>query len=292
MKPSPLQFGQQGPLMHFLHANGYPPQAYRTYLSHLSTRYRVIASYLRPFWPDSDPEEIDDWFPFRDDLLDFLERGLPVGDGGEAARSKGEKVLAMGHSIGATVSLMAALKAPEYFRALVLIEPVIFPPWINLAFRALSLMGLMDQVHPLVRRTLKRRREFENERAMFDRYRPKRVFQGLTDDVLWDYVRGLTRPLPDGRVELAYPPAWEAKIYRTGGVHDHHIWREIEGCDLPVLLIRGEKTDTLRLQAARMMQQRMSQLHFCNLSGTGHLAPLEAPARVYKHVQEFLQKLE
>lgn len=277
----PIEFGGQGPLIHFLHANGYPPETYRQFLSLFTSRYRVMASYLRPLWPGSDPKEIEDWIPFREDLLNVIKR-LPSDD---------KVVIAMGHSIGATVSLMAALKDPDRFWALVLIEPVLFPPWINLSFRLLNLVGLLKRVHPLIQRTLRRQRVFENEQIMFENYREKRVFGRISDQVLQDYVQGLARPRPDGKVELAYPPAWEAKIYQTGGLHDHRIWRTLNRCELPVLLVRGEETDTLRMKAVRMMEDRLPQLQILNLPDTGHLVPLEAPERVQEHILEFLQSL-
>ncbi len=291
MIPSPLRFGDQGPLLHFLHANGYPPEAYRAFLSLFSSEYQVRASYLRPLWLHSDPDEVEDWTPFREDLLHFLRSERVRGERGNGSGENLDRAVGVGHSLGGTVTLMAALKSPELFQALVLIEPVIFPFWLRAAFRMLSGVGLLMQIHPLIGRTLKRKRVFASERAMYDNYREKRVFRRIPDEVLRDYVQGLARPRPDGKVELAYPPEWEVKIYQTGGMADRHIWSSLGNCALPVLLIRGEETDTLVMSVVRRMEGRLSNLTFVNLSETGHLAPLEAPHRVYDHVQDFLHSL-
>lgn len=288
MIPSPLRFGDQGPLLHFLHANGYPPEAYRAFLFPFSSEYQVKASYLRPLWLHSDPDEVRDWTPFREDLLHFLRsERVRMGKVNGNEEDHGGAV-GVGHSIGGTVTLMAALKSPELFQALVLIEPVLFPFWIRAAFRLLSGVGLLRQIHPLIGRTLKRKRVFAGERAMYENYREKKVFRRIPDEVLHDYVQGLARPRPDGKVELAYPPEWEVKIYQTGGMADQHIWPSLGSCALPVLLIRGEETDTLVMSVVRRMKKRLPNLSFINLSDTGHLAPLEAPHRVYEHVQDFL----
>jgi len=288
---SPLQLGGEGPAVHFLHANGYPPRSYRSFLKRFHPSYQVVASPLRPLWPDSEPDEIGDWTTFRDDFLRFLRQPEQYGMDPAEASDQDITWIGMGHSLGATVTLLAALVSPQHFQALVLIEPVVFPSWLGVTFRFLSQVGLLAHVHPLIGRTLKRRREFDSEEDMFQNYRQKDVFAKIPDHVLWDYVRGMARTRPDGKVELAYPPEWEAKIYQTGGVADPLIWSSLESCQLPVLLIRGEMTETLWMAAVKKMSARLSGLTFVNMAGVGHLAPLEAPGRVHQEVQRFLDSL-
>src|SRR5829696_5206276 len=115
--------GGAGPLLHFLHANGYPPACYRSFFELLQTHYHVFGMLLRPLWKDSKPKDIRDWKPFSEDLIQFLAPPGPVADDGQGAR-----VIGVGHSIGAIVTLRAALRDPGKFRALVLIDPVLFVP--------------------------------------------------------------------------------------------------------------------------------------------------------------------
>src|SRR5215510_2046837 len=115
MKISFVEHGGSGLPLHFLHANGYPLDCYKPLIELLQTYYHVFGMLLRPLWGDSKPEEINDWRIFSDDLLRFL------------SDYKTEPVIGVGHSIGATVTLRAALRDPGRFRALVLIEPVLFP---------------------------------------------------------------------------------------------------------------------------------------------------------------------
>src|SRR5512139_4206430 len=103
-----IEHGGTGEPLHFLHANGYPPACYQEFIEALRSEYRVFGMLLRPLWPNARPEEIDDWNPLSDDLLAFLDE-----------RQSGP-VIAVGHSIGAVVSLRAALRAPDRFKALVL----------------------------------------------------------------------------------------------------------------------------------------------------------------------------
>ena len=105
--------------------------------------------HLRPLWKDSKPNEIQSWKPFSEDLLQFL-AGQPA------------PVIGVGHSIGAIVTLRAALQDPTKFRALILIDPVLFVPSRLIAWNFFYTLGLADRVHPLIAGAKRRRREFDN----------------------------------------------------------------------------------------------------------------------------------
>src|SRR5512145_3237061 len=116
MKTSFVDYGGSGLPLHFLHANGYPFFCYKPFLDLLKTEYHVFGMLLRPLWDDSKPEDIDDWHIFSEDLLHFLND------------YNSEPVIAVGHSIGAIVTLRAALHDPSKFRALILLDPVLLLP--------------------------------------------------------------------------------------------------------------------------------------------------------------------
>ena len=291
MTKTPLIFGRSGKPLHFLHANGFPPEAYRTFLSPFTTDYQVVASYLRPLWPEEDFQRFLDWTLFRNDLLDFFDHLHAYTQLDRETWQGPNKVIGMGHSLGATVSLMAALQRPDLFRALVLIEPVLFPPWLSLLLETAGGWGVLERFHPLIRRTRRRKVRFASREAMFENYRGKTVFSGLSDRVLRDYVDGLA--VQEGKgVRLAYPPAWEARIYATAGFHNRQIWEQLPGLKPPVLVIRGETSDTLGRRAVQLFQHKLPEARVRELSGLGHLAPLEKPERTAREVDDFLEKVE
>ncbi|MCP4427111.1 MAG: hypothetical protein GY803_21705 [Chloroflexi bacterium] len=43
-----LDFGSEGPILHFAHANAYPPGAYRQFVAALRSHFRVLAIEQRP----------------------------------------------------------------------------------------------------------------------------------------------------------------------------------------------------------------------------------------------------
>jgi len=143
-----FDYGGTGQSVHFLHANGYPPDCYQPLLELLKTEYHVFGMLLRPLWQDSKPENLRSWHPLSDDLRSFLS-------------SHSGPVIAVGHSIGAIVTLRAALHDPSLFKALVLIDPVLFVPRRLILWHTFRVIGLGDRVHPLIAGAKKPRRACE-----------------------------------------------------------------------------------------------------------------------------------
>src|SRR5215510_8863966 len=164
-----FDLGSAGKPVHFLHANGYPPDCYNPLLELLKTEYHVFGMLLRPLWEDTKPEQLKSWLPLSDDLLQFLASTAPPNEG------SAQKVIGVGHSIGAIVTLRAALRDPSLFKALVLIEPVLFVPSQLVFWHILRASGLADRVHPLIAGAKKRRRTFDDLDTVFRGYRNRNI---------------------------------------------------------------------------------------------------------------------
>ncbi|MCX6036143.1 MAG: alpha/beta hydrolase [Chloroflexi bacterium] len=271
--------GESGLPLHFLHANGYPPECYRPLLTRLSAHYHVFSMHQRPLWPDSRPEEIADWTPLTDDFLRFLDEH-PTG-----------ATIGVGHSLGGIVTLRAALRQPKRFRALVLIDPVFFPPRMIGIVRLTRALNLTNRLHPLASGALRRRRIFENRTWLSEGYRRKSVFRYLSDASLDAYIEGLIYPRPDGKYELVYSPEWEAHIYITGIWHDMDLWRGLPGLNIPLLIIRGAETDTFWASTGRGVQRKVPATRVVTIPKATHLVPLERPDEVYQAIQLFLEEI-
>jgi pimeloyl-ACP methyl ester carboxylesterase len=269
--------GETGLPVTFLHANGYPPECYRPLISRLSEHYQVFTMRQRPLWPGSNPDEISDWHPLTDDFLQFLD-DHPY-----------KSLISIGHSVGGIVALRAALKQPNRFRALVLIDPVLFPPIVVRSWQVISALGLGYQMHPLVRAARNRRRQFDDLDRVFNGYRRKPVFRYMDDVSLHAYVEGIACPAEHG-YQLCYSVEWEMHIYATSVKRDMDIWKGLAGLNMPLLIIRGAETDTFWASTARRVHQKAPQARIVTIPQSTHLVPLERPAEVYQAIQEFLQE--
>lgn len=280
----PLVLSERGPLLLHAHANGYPPEVYRSFLGPFTDNYLVRAIYLRPFWPGSIPGSMRDWRVFRDDYLEDLPLHLK-------AAGNADSLIGVGHSLGAMTTLMAAIEEPEKFRALVLIEPTLFPLWAGFLMRLMAPLNLFRYLHPLVRRTLRRKTSFPDQESMYHNYRGKKIFEAIPDHVLRDYVLGLAEKGPDGTVGLKYSPAWEVQVYEAGGSADHYVWKNLSRIPCPVLVLRGERSDTVSEDTLARIAQKLPYGKAVTLPAVGHLLPLEEPQQVASVVLDFLDSV-
>lgn len=266
-------FGGVGPLLHLAHANGYPPRAYAPLVERLTPHYHVIAALARSLWPGSRPNGFRDWTPLTEDLIRFLDEQQARG------------LIGVGHSMGGVATLDAALRRPELFRALVLIDPVIHRRRLLWLWEAMKALGLGDRLHPHIPGALRRRRLFASADEMFTRYRRAPIFSRVDDRGLRAYVEALARPRADGQVELAYPPEWEVAIYRHGPLN---LWGRMSQLELPLLVIYGAESDAFRASAQRKMARLIPHAVFHKVEAAGHLVPLEKPEAVAEAMHKFL----
>ncbi len=259
------------PALHLSHANAYTPGCYRQLTEALSPAFAVWGAAHRPLWPGSRPESVEDWWPFADDLIQFFDaHGL-------------RDVVGVGHSLGGVVTMFAAVRRPELFRALVLIEPVFFlPAFLDAARRQRG--HVRPEEIPVVRTALHRRARWPSRQAAFDHLRPKRVFARLPDAALWDYVNAGMAEADDGQVILRFPPTWEARIY---SLPPEDVWEVLPAVSQPTLGIRGAASDTLVAEAWRLWQAAQPQATFLEIPASDHLVPFSHPRQVAEAILAF-----
>jgi len=276
-------FGGDGPIIHLAHANGFPPGSYRPLAETLTDHYHVIGLPSWPLRPDSQLKD-PDWHPLADDLI----RGLDhLSLDGALGLSPGG-IIGVGHSMGGVLTLWAAVRRPDLFRAVVLIDPVFLPPAWLWAVRLLRLLGLQRRL-PLVRGALRRRRTWPSRQACYEHYRDKRIFATWPDASLRAYAEAGTRERAGGQVELVYPPEWEAHIFATTPTD---VWRAVPRLCVPALVIRGEHSDTFRPESQARMERLVPQARFVVIPDAGHMAPMERPAETGATIRDFLAEPE
>jgi pimeloyl-ACP methyl ester carboxylesterase len=275
-----IDHGGKGQPLHFLHANGYPPACYQPLFDLLRGQYHVFGMTLRPLWPDSKPEELRDWNPLSDDLLQFLDE------------QNAGPLVGMGHSIGAIVTLRAALQQPERFRALILLDPVLFLPSFIRKWNLARMLGLGHRLHPLINGALKRRRTFDDLDTVFRGYRRREIFRYFSDENLHAFIAGMVKPRADSGYELAYSPEWESRIYYTGIWRDMELWRGLPHLKVPTLIIRGAETDTFLEAAGRLVKRKQPWVQGVTVHQSTHLVPLERPQEVFDIMQSFLKEIQ
>ncbi len=265
-------FGGSGEPLVFAHANGYPPGSYRRLLAPLAKHYAVTGFRQRPLWSREPVPARADWHQFADDLIQTLEHGVD------------KPVWMMGHSLGGVVSLLAALRRPQLFRGLILLDPVFVKTRLVLGLN-LTPRARLPNI-PMVRRALNRPDRFPDPQTAFEFHRGKRAFNAFDDEALWDYIRsGLKRAQIGGDWELAYSGGWEAAGYSSLPL----VWPRLRRLKLPTLGIGGENSDILTPAALRRWARLQPAAELHSVPG-GHLFPLEQPDQTAKLALDFLAR--
>jgi pimeloyl-ACP methyl ester carboxylesterase len=241
----------------FLHANGLNAMTYRSVIGPLSLSMRIVACDLRGHGRSrlpTGPGTHRSWGLFRDDLLAGLDALGP------------QPVIFAGHAMGATVALMAAARAPERTRALVLFEPVIPSPWASAAAVLPGFAAQARRALALAQAAAHRRAVFDDVTDAFASLVGRGDFRSWPEVALADYLADGLRPRADGKVELACTPAWEAANHAALANGPRSALRRVRA---PVLILKGTLGSSCRLGP------RQGRVEI--VPGTGRFLPLERP---------------
>jgi pimeloyl-ACP methyl ester carboxylesterase len=250
----------------FAHANGFNAMTYRSILGPLSLSLRIIAMDQRGHGASrlpADPRGRMSWSDFRDDLVALLET---LGD---------RPVILAGHSMGATISLLAALERPDRVRALILFDPVVLPRWTSAIMRRVPWLATrICRRLPLTQGALQRRSVFDSYGAAFRAYRGRGAFRTWPEIMLADYVAGGLREREDGSVELSCAPAWEASNF-MGQAND--TWRALDRALMPIEIYRSGADSVCHVGGGLGFQRRNRRLQVHTVPQTTHFLPMERP---------------
>ena len=270
-----VDWGGSGPMAHFAHATGLCAGTYSPLAERLKPHLRILGMDDRGHGKTRAPtnlRKLKNWDIFVDDLERFVE-------------DLGEPVIALGHSRGATVSLLLTIKRPDLVRALVLIDPTILPfSWMWWWYLA-KLTGLARFV-PIVATASKRRNEWPDQKRILEAYRAKPVFQTWQAGFLEAYVQDGTEKNGNGTIRLSCDPAWESKCF---AVCPHDVWRYIPRLQKPALILYGAESDTFLAAAAKRFKAKVPRVALRCFEDTGHFVPMQRPDETAEAIVDFLK---
>ncbi len=173
--------------------------------------------------------------------------------------------------------VLAAHLRPDMFRALLLVDPTIFPR---------EYYGAGAHSADFIRR---RRNLWKSPAEMFERFRDRPPFALWKPEILRDYCEfGL---LPEGgRFVLACPPRVEASIYEQSNAPEANLYGAIPAIGQPVVVMRagrGWKAGAFDLSASPTAPDLAARFP-CGrdvlLGGRDHYIPMECPEAVAAEV--------
>jgi pimeloyl-ACP methyl ester carboxylesterase len=198
------------------------------------------------------------------DWWDLATWTLRQVDGAEAP------LIGVGHSMGGAAVLMAEIKAPGTFAALLLIEPIVFPPP----------FGIYEG--PQILLAKKRRNDFASRDEARSNFADKLPFSAWDPMALDGYIDCGFIETSQG-TELACHPSDEAEIYRAAT--KHAVWDLLPTVDPPVTVLAGSASDTHPVAFVERMGSRIRRFEYEIVPDTGHFLPMEMPEVVADRIR-------
>ena len=261
----------------FLAANGMPVSTYPFFLKRLAAAYDVYGLENRAVWPGrGEPSLQDLWANFLADYECFLDRHNVVD----------RSLIHVGHSLGGSLGALLAIKRPELFKRLVIIEPGMVPTRRqNIGYRMMPFARRGKIPH--MARTGARQSVFESRQAFMDSMRSKNSYRHFSDEAMRDYAEGgLVR---DGeQYRLKFSGLWEKHIF----CDVHYMLGRFIQLKVPTLLLLADNSFILpeakyRTYAKRC-QKKNPNITIKLMSGVSHLAVQDNPDLVTSEVLDWL----
>ncbi|HLX03510.1 MAG TPA: alpha/beta hydrolase [Trinickia sp.] len=261
-------------IIHFSHANGFPASTYRTIFAELADDYEL--RYIERIGHDARYPVTSDWPHLVEQLLEDIDRTYQ------------HPVWLVGHSLGGYLSLMAALKRPQWVRGVVMLDSPVIAGWRANALRFTQWTGLDERLSPAAA-TRTRRTHWASREEAWRHFHSKPAFARWDERVLSDYIDfGIPQTAADGTRTLAFDRQVEYVIYRTlprtlGA-------RLAHGAPVPVAFIAGKHSKEIR-QVGLDATRRVTGGHIEWLDGS-HLFPMEKPLETARALQRALHELQ
>jgi lipase len=264
-----LRYAGEGPSLIFLHATGFLPWLWHPLARELAGDYRIFAPYFCDH-RDTDPENGGfNWETLAEDLAVFCER-LHM-----------ERPFLVGHSMGATVAVIANALYGIPAAGMVLIEPIIVPPEF---YRT----RISVEQHPLASKAIRRTNFWRDRDEAMTYIHSHSLFQGWDEEMLELYIRhGMSAE--DGGLRLTCGPRREAALFMGGMQYDP--WPLLSRVSCPVLILEGDKSDSRGFIDIDRIRTLIPDCAHHLVSGAGHLIPMEQPREVIRLIRDFFRPL-
>lgn len=252
-------FGGHGTPLLLLHGTGLHGRCWAPVAANLPTGVRALALDARGHGSSgTSPDGAYPWERFAFDLLSVVD-GLGLADG---------KVLAAGHSLGATSLVLAESMRPGTLARMWAWEPIVSVPGSDLRHGRAS---------ELAARARRRRSQFSSLEDAREHLDGRGMFTELAPEALEAFLAGGLRQGPEG-VVLACDPETEARVYMEAA--NHHGWEALAEVNCPVRLLGGDRSPAVPPPELHLIGQQLPAAEVEVWPGLGHFGPFQQPEAV------------
>jgi pimeloyl-ACP methyl ester carboxylesterase len=264
----------------FSHANSFAASTYGVLFKNLKARGFGVKA-IDKFGHDSHYPVTNNWPHLVQQLIDFARTEVD---------KTGEPAYLVGHSFGGFVSLMAAARAPELARGVLLLDSPILGGWRATTLGVIKSTQLLGSWSPgAISR--KRRNNWPSQEAALEHFRHKKAFAKWDPRVLQDYIAHGTHDEGHGDEKkrvLSFDRVVETAIYNTLPDNlDSLLRRHPVKC--PVAFLGGTHSAEMK-QVGMAMTEKVCKGRIMMLDGS-HLFPMEKPMATAAAIEAALLNL-
>lgn len=258
------------PKLHFAHANGFPAGCYRKLFGLLEPDFDIF--YIEKMAHSPEFPLNDNWESTGDEIIHNIEKHA------------NEPVIGVGHSFGSLSTLQAALKRPDLFSQIIILDPpLVTGVFTSALIYFFKTFGLMDRITP-AGISKNRRQEWPSFDETFEYFRKRSLFKYFSDEAIKDYINSAMTLQEDGSVKLHYSVQIECDVFRT---MPHNLEFKRTPLPIPSTLIHGDNSDVLKIKYAK----RLNKFHGMKLVPTKgtHLFPMEYPEESAQTIKQVIK---
>lgn len=252
--------------VYFLHANGIPAKTYGVFFEALAAKDILYKNCIG--LSATKDKQIKSWKPFRDEVInDLIEK-----------KEKG--LVAIGHSMGGAVAMMAEAQVPGLFSKIILLDPVLIRPAKSMIAQLSNFLGLADAA-PILKKARNRTDQFISREAASIYWQRRSFFQRFEENSFSNYLEYGLKANDQG-FELTIPKDHEYQVFKTGGNKIDKL-----NSSPPIHLIRAQKGSVMDKRDIAWIKKRIPEIEIQESEGT-HMFPLEQPVKTAELINSFL----
>ncbi len=226
-------------IIQFSHANGFPAMTYHTLFTYLRDEFEI--QYIDLLGHNQEFPITDNWASTAEELIAELDR------------KKLGPIIGMGHSLGGSITLFAAIQRPDLFKYLVLLDTPILSFARAKMVQLFKNLGKADWITP-GGRALRRKTSWSSYEAMLQYFKNKPLFKNFDEQALHDYVTYGTVVTKEG-LQLKFDPRIESQIYMTLP-HNYSSFKN--KLTVPGVALIGRKSNVVSKSDAKSVEKKFS----------------------------------
>jgi len=266
-------------LVHFMPGNGLCSRVYDPFLSQFTDNFDFFMHDMQGHGRSETGKQFIGWEASAAEAMAILEK--------ESSLIGGRPLIGMGHSFGAIITLLMAVKNPGLFSRIILLDPVLFPHSYIAVIKLARVMGLRNYL-PMPYHTRKRRDTWASEDAAWDYLRDRGIFKTWHEESFSQYIGEALRKYPDGNFRLRCPPWLEADIFASV---PKALWKSVRSLGIPAKIYHGSESYHWIGPSVQKACRVNDLISHRVIEGCGHCFMLEKPDKIHSVVQSGLTEL-